>query len=138
MKNLDYNRVRSMSEEEFSSYKIDIEEIRNSDEYIKTDLATLEKIERFLDVKKGSLKDVESYLLDKKCVGCGKNLDLFDKVMTAVVDADHSKSFILHTMLGNKKTASRTEFTRCSSCGEISPSADWSFWIFIYCEFARA
>ena len=49
MKNLDYGRVKSMSDEEFSSYEIDIEKIRGSKEYTKTNIETLEKIERFLD-----------------------------------------------------------------------------------------
>ena len=88
-------------------------------------------------MKKGSLKEVEAYLLDKNCSGCGKSIDLFDKVVTAVTDADHSKSFILHTMIGNKRVASKTDFVRCTNCSSISPSADWSFWVFIYCDFAR-
>lgn len=132
---LDYSKVQSISQEEFEKIRPDIEAVKNDARYAKVQPETLTKIERFLDLKPGTLAGVEGYLRKENCPCCNKDLDLLDKVVTALVDAGHSKSFIVHTMLGNKTTMSPASGVRCTSCGTVTASLAWHFWGFVYCSF---
>lgn len=133
---LDYNRIQSLSDAEFEELKMDVDQIKQDPSYLKVSVEVLEKVERILDVKPGTLHGIEGYIKKQECSHCGKTISLDDKVLTALVDAGHSKSFILHTMIGNKRTTSRTPFDRCSSCGTVMHNEKGrSFWGFIYCTF---
>lgn len=131
----DYNKIQSLPDDEFEKIKPNIEDMKNDPRYSKTDLDTLKKVERFLDLKEGALKDVEAYLQRQTCPCCNKEITLLDRVITGLVDAEHPKSFIVHTMLGNKTTLNQASFVRCSGCGTKIAKLEWHFWGFIYCNF---
>ena len=42
---------------------------------------------------------------------------MYDFTFTALVDANHTKSFILHVLLGNKKVVQNARRVKCSECG---------------------
>lgn len=111
-----YNLVHSSTEEEFEEAKAK----QGADSLTKVSDKDIEAIERLLDVKAGSLKDIDPFLFSSYTCECDKAITFYDFVLTALVDADHSKSFVLHTLLGNKYVIQQTKrFTRCSSCGRV-------------------
>lgn len=136
---LDYNKVKSLSNDDFDKIKLDINKIKSDPNYSKVQPETLASIERFLDLKPGVLKEIEGYIQKQNCSHCKKEITLLDKVITAMVDAEHSKSFMMHTMLGNKRTLSQIPVVRCGNCGTVMVTpASWHFWGFVYCNFAQS
>lgn len=134
----DYNNVKSLSDEDFEKIKPNIDSIANDESYGRVEIEDLKTVERMLDLKEGVLASVDGFIQKCSCSNCGRNISLSDRVMTGLVDAGHSKSFILHTMLGNKKILSRLPNVRCMNCATVMPSpASWHFWGFLYCTFSE-
>ena len=111
----DYNLVKSLTPEEFEA--LSESDLRNSAEYTEADAKEIERIERLLDVNPGTLSGEPLYLEKKVCLHCGRLLTMYDFVLTALVDEGHTKSFILHTLIGDKYVVNDTKIVRCSACG---------------------
>lgn len=114
----DYDAVISTSVDEFKSQS-DSLGFRNKKKFTKSNRKDVEKIENFLDVRNGTLSSDEYYIEKYDC-DCGHIFTFYDFVFTAVVDAHHSKSFILHTLVGKKLIINPPRKIRCSSCGKIT------------------
>lgn len=114
----DYNRVTSTEPEYFRSVS-EKSDFADETRFTRSDLEDVRKIERLLDVRDSTLNGDKYYLERYNCV-CGRTLTFYDFVFTAVLDANHSKSFILHTLLGNKLVLNSPRMVRCSSCNRIS------------------
>ena len=85
--------------------------------YTKSDASELEKIEDLLELRRGLLKSEDYYVNDSDCPGCGKKISFLDFVKTAVDENSHSKSFLVHALLGNKYGFQVPRTLKCSSCG---------------------
>ncbi len=86
--------------------------------WTKADEDDIARIERLLDVRKGTLSGSDYYLGRYQCE-CGRLLTTYDFVFTGLVDAGHSKSLILHTFIGTKFVLNKPRPIRCSQCGRI-------------------
>ena len=118
-----YNLIRSLSKEEFEREGISLE-----DPDLKEALPEeIEAVERLLDVQPGTLqRDKGPYLFASFTCRCGHKINVYDFVFTALIDAEHTKSFILHALLGIKYVIAPEahRFIRCSSCGLLIPDLD--------------
>ena len=113
----EYDRVEGVTEEEFRKHARPVEELRADPTYKTTSPEELAEIERILDVQTGFLSDAEFFTQVASCGGYGRELGFKDVVTTALIDAKHSKSAVLHTLVGNKYFVSPARPIRCSECG---------------------
>jgi hypothetical protein len=122
LRNLDYNDVVGVSEEEFTGRaRACLMAQVDPSNFTKSDDEDFAKMERLLDLRPGTLsRDVDSYLQKMECESCGRLLTMYDFVFTGLVDAGHSKSLILHTFTGNKFIVNQPRRIRCSACGFLS------------------
>lgn len=114
---LDYTILRSMTPDEFADATTSVADAR-AQGFTESDAEDLRKIERLLDVEEGALADQVFLVEPTQCV-CGRVISMYDVVFTALVDALHSKSFILHTLIGNKLIANPPRDVRCSVSGHL-------------------
>lgn len=110
---LDYATVTTISAEEFALL---ISRFTPS-LYTKSDPLDIRRIELMLDVKEGILADEDLYIEKYECAECGKTIQFSDFVYTSIKHAHHSKSFVLHTLLGTKHIRNEHRKVVCSSCG---------------------
>lgn len=115
----DYNRVISRTAEEFNALKTPDSELDDPEKFTRSDPEDVSAIERLLDVKPGTLAG-DSYYFAKVHCQCGRLLTMFDFVFTGLVDAGHSKSFILHTLVGAKYVLNQPRVVRCSACARMT------------------
>lgn len=117
--NIDYNDVVGVSPDEFwERARCSVEMRADPNVFTKSDEEDLAKIERLLDVREGTLTCEEYYLENIQCE-CGRLLTIYDFAFTALVDAGHSKSLILHTFLGTKYVLNNPRPVRCSNCARV-------------------
>lgn len=110
---MDYNKIQSLSQEEFAAGLAGASELtKQSDE-------TLAKIERVLDVMSGTLSHVPQGFSNSKCE-CGHEITLYDFVISAMIDGNHPKSFVLHALVGSKYILGESRPVRCIACGTMS------------------
>ncbi|MCV2881937.1 hypothetical protein [Actibacterium sp. XHP0104] len=114
----DYNKVQGVSEEVFEK-ALESNDFEDASKFTKSDAEDRRKIERLLDLREGTFENEDFYFEKGNC-SCGRTLTFLDFVFTAIVDADHPKSFILHTLVGTKKTANPARHVRCSECFTVS------------------
>lgn len=124
----DYNRVQSLTAEQFGKLTPGPGELGNATAYTKSDAADVRKMERVLDLQDGALAHDSYYLEKTTCAGCGRVLTMYDFVCTGLIDAGHSKSFILHTFVGEKYVVNRARRVRCSACGTMT-AAFCKYWM---------
>lgn len=110
----DYNRVVSISVSDFSKLYGNTN-FEDPEKFTKSDQEDVAKIERILDVSSGFLANYPFYLAKNDCE-CGRRLTFYDFVFTALIDGNHPKSFILHTLIGAKLVANEARSVRCSNC----------------------
>jgi len=115
----DYNKVISRTAEEFNAKKTPDSELKDPAKFTGSDAEDVSAIERLLDVKPGTLA-ADAYYLEKVHCQCGRLLTMFDFVFTGLVDAGHSKSFILHTLVGAKYIMNVARGVRCSACARTT------------------
>lgn len=120
--NLEYDTVKSLTAEEFAARTRPREDLLDKGRFVPSDEEDYRKIERLLDVKEGTLPRGD-FFFEKYTSECGRTLTMYDFVLTALVDAKHSKSFILHTLVGSKRVANKPRITRCSECARNSTRA---------------
>ena len=118
--NFDYNFVTALSNEEFEAKRIPLRDLEDPMKFTKSDKKDMRRIENLLDVSEGVL--VGDYYFERIQCSCGNLLTMYDFVFTAIVDASHPKSFVLHTLVGNKKIINQPRITKCSACGTKSIS----------------
>lgn len=109
----DYNQIVSTDAEEFAKIKASLDLA----DYTKSDAADICRIEAFLDLRPGVLAGHDLYIETCRC-GCGRSITFYDFVFTSVVDAEHSKSFIVHTLFGSKLIVNKPRLVRCSACND--------------------
>lgn len=114
-----YNSISSLTEEEFKEKSIDPSAAPDPDKFIKSDEEEIANIERLLDARSGLLK-TDVFYFQKSTCECGRSLTMYDFIFTALIDAEHDKSFILHTLIGSKLILNRARKVRCSRCGRVS------------------
>jgi hypothetical protein len=112
-----YYLIKSMTEDGFGQLRfIDngqetrISPVKNSD---------IEAIERLLDVRSGTLSNSAYFFESDACrCECGKNVTMYDFVLTSLIDSAYSKSLVLHTLLSTQFNDQKNpKEVRCSSCG---------------------
>ncbi|WFS68235.1 hypothetical protein CFBP4996_19670 [Agrobacterium leguminum] len=118
---MNYNSVQSMEEIEFNKKRVSDHELEDSNKFEVTSSDVKARIERLLDVLPGTLGDTPYYFQSGACPN-GHKLSMYDFVFTALIDAGHHKSFILHTLVGTKRVVNAARLVRCSVCAEWSPS----------------
>ncbi len=112
---IDYNLVKPATEEFFEKT-----EIKDYSKFNESDDEDIRSVERLLDVWPGTLTAAGPYYIEKgECASCNKTFTTYDFVFTALIDANHTKSLILHTFLGNKRVVQRPRHIRCSRCGTM-------------------
>jgi hypothetical protein len=112
----DYSQINSVSREEFEAKRLRLEDDPTS---TKSDAADVRAMEEFLELRHGALTG-QSFYVDKHVCQCGRLLTFFDLVRSAVVDGHHSKSFVAHTLVGNKYIINPPRKTSCSNCAAPS------------------
>lgn len=115
----DYNSVTSRTAEEFKGLAPAASDLEDATKFTKSDEEDIRAIERLLDVQEGTLAG-DSYYLERAQCRCGRLLTMRDFVFTGLIDAGHSKSFILHTLVGTKYIINRPRPVRCMECGATS------------------
>jgi hypothetical protein len=116
---LDYTFVKSLSKNEFDKRIPSESELEDTSKFTKSDAEEINRVERLLDVSEGTLAGIGQYVEKAQCE-CGKVLTMYDLVFTGLVDAKHQKSFILHTMVGNKFVVNPARPIRCSLCSRVT------------------
>lgn len=114
-----YNQVTSLTEDDYRNKAISKAVLADENKYTLSDEDDMQKIERLLDVKIGLLTRGD-YFFERYLCECGRKLTVYDFIFTAIIDAEHDKSFILHTFTGNKSILNKPRITRCSSCARKS------------------
>ncbi|WP_152970857.1 hypothetical protein [Rhizobium ecuadorense] len=115
-KSLDYDKVSTVLPEEFALLLSNF----RADRFTKSDVFDLKKIELMLDLRPGILNNEEFYLELHDCGNCGKRLEFSDFVYTAMKYGNHSRSFIVHTLLGNKLIRNEHRTISCTNCNTVS------------------
>lgn len=115
----DYSSVESLSKEDFLKSTVSL---RSADLRATPD-EDIRKMEEFLEVAPGVLQ--QEYRMGKHECNCGRELSFLDFVVTAVQDWKHPKSFILHTLVGNKYIVNEPRPIRCTNCSAIASNAEW-------------
>jgi hypothetical protein len=115
----DYGKVQPVSDDVFEKAQNHMA-ARMADATV-SDKDDVNRIERLLDLRKGVLEGRPFRLAKGNCDHCARLLTFYDFVYTAIVDAGHPKSFIVHTLLGSKRILNKARKIRCSSCNTISP-----------------
>lgn len=80
----------------------------------------LRNIENLLELSSGILSNQKLAIQDYNCKRCERKLSFYDFICTAMTDAGHDKSFIVHTLLGSKFFLNPSKPVRCSACGTLS------------------
>jgi hypothetical protein len=122
---IDYNDVIGLTPEEFKPRMMcevleDGRVVADPNRFTKSDQEDIAKMERLLDVRPGTLSGQDYYLGKMQCE-CGRTLTMYDFVFTGLIDANHSKSLVLHTFVGTKLVLNPPRKIRCSQCGRINP-----------------
>ena len=120
---MDYERLVSIGPDEFQKQMAAC--LAQLPDATMSDEADVARIERILDLKEGTLKGHVLHVQRQHCSACQRQLTFFDVVHTALVDAGHPKSFVVHTLLGSKYLVDKPRLVRCSACGVISPLPIW-------------
>ena len=118
----DYNSITSLSEEEFRKRTKPIGELRVDENYRLSSPEELQKVERLLDVREGTLGGLQIFVGRASCTYCDQQLGINDIVRTGLNDAGHSKSAVLHTFLGNKYIIQPSRPVRCTQCNVYHPA----------------
>jgi hypothetical protein len=119
---LDYSLIESLPEAEFRRRTAGTT-LKDSTKCTASDTTDIEKIELLLDVRPGALKNEQFYLGKITCQGCGRILTMCDFVLSGLIDAGHSKLFILHTLIGSKFIINKARPIRCSVCSTVTMEA---------------
>ena len=115
----EYDSVIGVSEEEFRKQVKSVDELRADKDYRVASPTELQKVENLLDVQNGTLDKIEFFVKRANCESCGNELGMNDVVRTALTDAKHTKSAVLHTLLGNKYVIDRPKGIRCAKCDTL-------------------
>ena len=115
---LSYEDVKGVSSETFNSRAIKL-----TSKHRKTTPEELRQVEALLEVQLGTLENLNFYMEQLTCESCNKEFGLYEFVRSAIRDAGHSTSLILHTFVGTKYILNEARFLRCSGCNNISRTA---------------
>ncbi|MGW8500205.1 hypothetical protein [Streptomyces sp. CLCI03] len=96
-------------------------------QFTRSDAEDIAKMERLLDLQEGVLaREVRDFHLERIVCECERVLTVYDFVLTALIDAGHSKGLIIQTMLGNKLVLNTPRPIRCSNCSRINRAGDYT------------
>jgi len=119
----EYDLVEGVSEEEFRQKVKSVNELKSDNDYRLASQDELQKVETILDVQKGTLNQVKFFVEKANCQKCDAELGMNDVVKTTIEDAGHSKSAILHTLVGSKYIVDRPKNIHCAHCSEVQEIA---------------
>lgn len=125
MRPLSYTAVTTHTPEEFATQAIPRSELEDPSKFTCSDATDVGNLERLLDVNPGTLSAEKLYLQLSVCQ-CGRLQTMYDFVFTALIDAQHDKSFVVHTLIGSKYIINRARRVRCSNCSRIGPESKYS------------
>jgi len=111
--------MKGLEAGEFEARKFDDKQLSDRTKFSETTQEDIERIELLLDVRSGVLGAGPYYFSVAVCPNKHR-LTMFDFVFTALVDAGHSKSFILHALVGNKRFVNPSRKVRCSTCAAVT------------------
>ena len=123
---LNYEDVAGVTKEEFDS-----QTKFPSGTPRKATATELRQVETLLEVQPDTLSKLDFYMESLRCQSCGNEIGIYDFVHTAINDAGHSKSFILHTFVGTKHIINEPRHVQCSRCEEMSLNP-MGYWCSIY------
>jgi hypothetical protein len=83
----------------------------------KSDAKDIAKMERLLELRPGVLGKDEFYVSNVKCT-CGRQITFYDLVASSLMEG-HSKSFVVHTLLGSKHFIQPPRKITCVECGTV-------------------
>jgi hypothetical protein len=115
MSDRNYSEITSLSKSAFDELirGFDVSSSTRSNE---DDLA---RIEEFLELLPGTL-DGKEFLVGNGFCPNGHQLTFFDHVYSSIKDGGHSKSFVVHVLLGNKLFVQEPKKMVCHICNERS------------------
>lgn len=116
---MDYCDIKSCTQKEVEEQALTLEKARKDPSMRKATEEEIQKLEDYLEVQRGVLKNIEWWGSDVKD-NDGSNIGILDFVRTAVEDSNHSKSFILHVLIGNKHIINPPRTIRTSSGLELA------------------
>ena len=112
---LNYEDVQGVSLETFNSQAAELPS--NSR---KSTSEELREVEAILEVQPGTLASLSFHMGELNCEACDRQFSILDFVRSAITDAGHSTSLILHTFVGTKYILNAARFLRCSNCDTVS------------------
>ena len=98
---MDYTQLKPASPEAAAEKGLSLEQARQDPAMRRATPEELAIVEAWLDVRAGTLAGLE-FWSSRVDDANGVPIGIVNIVLTALIDAGHSKSFILHTLLGNK------------------------------------
>lgn len=110
-----YSDIVSLSREEFDERRILLDDVTGT----KSDDIDIAKMESTLEVRAGTLAGLSFYVNKQDCPSCGRRITFYDIVKTAADESHHSKSFMLHTLVGTKYVINPPRQIRCSNCSTV-------------------
>lgn len=114
----DYGKLESVPDDVFQ--KAGAESAPHLIDATVCDEEDIRRMERLLDLRQGVLEGSTLRLQKANCGSCGRLLTFYDLVYTAIVDAGHPKSFVVHTLIGSKRILNKRRKIRCSTCNTVS------------------
>lgn len=115
---MNYEDVKGVSLETFNSRATNL-----PDNCRKSTPEELRQVETLLEVQSGTLSNMNFVIEQLNCETCNKEFGIYDFVRSAMDDAGHSTSLILHTFVGTKHILNAARYLRCSNCDNISKTA---------------
>jgi hypothetical protein len=111
--NQEYSKLQSLSAEEFARRMSRFDKRAAT----KSDAKDIARIERVLELRQGVLSGQEFYVSKVKCE-CGRDMTFYDLVVSSLIEG-HSKSFVVHTLLGSKHFVQPPRNVTCVECGTL-------------------
>jgi hypothetical protein len=116
-----YDRIKSASREEFD----ELRRKKNLDEgrFTTSTENDLRSIENLLDLQRGVLDGKIFRIESAACSSCGHQKTPYDFFSSALKDAGHSSSFLVHVIFGRKLVINEPRPIRCSVCGFLDQNS---------------
>jgi hypothetical protein len=109
-----YASLKSISKDDFDRTS---KQLQSAGSEAKSDTHDLRNIEELLCLRPGLLSNQKLFVSRAVCK-CGASLTFFDCIQSAIKDYRHSKSLIVHALLGYKYVVQPSKPVKCRNCGE--------------------
>lgn len=109
----EYSKLPSLTADEFARKMSKF----NKATATKSDAEDIAKIERILELRQGTLTGREFYVSKAKSRS-GRDITFYDLVVSSLIEG-HSKSFVVHTLLGSKFFVQPPRAVTCVEDGSV-------------------